>query len=423
MRVLHLIDPASPGGSGCTLHLLAETVHRLNSIDHGVIVLGNRRHTDLARRCGVRVWGQIPAPLNIPLMARHSMKKLARMMQSAAGAFDIVHAWTVESALLSILTFPHCKRLATLSVGPRTGPTVELLNKLLKRHPMPMCAASSGVFREFESLGVAAELLSVLPPGVNPESVHMLPRAQLHERWNIDTDTFVIGLLSEPPDWADAHLAVDIIARPRAAGRNIRVVVHPRAFRRVEAEFWSRELGWHDFIITDPQLSEPWKLVNGLDMAFMIGSESNALDLSESGSPLSMLTGGERRLRPMPGIMPLLWMMAGELPVVAEASDAVRDVLEDSVNGLLINQRDIIAAADRIKRLHDDPTLAGRIGAAARQRVEQDFHISSYCVRLKDTYEHIIEGLPPHVLGVDNRPWVARKRMENKAEEPEWTMR
>lgn len=423
MRVLHLIDPASPGGSGCTLHLLAEAVKRLNSVEHRVIVLGNRRHADVARRCGVRPWGQVQPPLNIPMLARHSMKRLARLMQSAAGRFDIVHAWTAESALLATIAFPDAQRMATLPVGPVTGPSVDMLVRLLQRRPMPLCASSSGVFREFESLGVDSELLSVLPPGVNPQSVHMLSRKTLHKRWGVDRDTFVVGLLSEPPNWSDAHLAVDIIARPVSAGRSIRVVLHPRAFRRVEAEYWSRELGQFDFVITEPQLSEPWRIVRGLDMAFMIGSDANALDLRESGSLLSVFTGGGRRLRPMPGIMHLLWAMAAERPVVAEASDAVRDVLEDGVNGLLVNQRDIIAAADRIKRLYDDRTLAGRIGAAALERIEEDFHISAFCVRLKDTYQHVIDGLPPHVLGVDHRPWVARKRMDETETEPQWTMR
>ena len=90
-------------------------------------------------------------------------------------------------------------------------------------------------------------------------------------------------------------------------------------------------------------VAEPWRIVHGLDAAMLIGGDLNSMDLRGTGSPFARLTGGGRRLRPMPGIMPLLWAMSAGVPVVAEASDAVRDVVEDGRTGLLVNQHDINA--------------------------------------------------------------------------------
>jgi glycosyltransferase involved in cell wall biosynthesis len=110
------------------------------------------------------------------------------------------------------------------------------------------------------------------------------------------------------------------------------------------------------------------------------------MDLAGAGSPFSLLTGGGRRLRPMPGIMPLLWVMSAAVPVIAEASDVMRGVIEDGSTGLLVDQHDLNGASDRIMRIYDDPTIAGRIGSEARRVVRRDFHVSAFCVRLKETY-------------------------------------
>lgn len=63
----------------------------------------------------------------------------------------------------------------------------------------------------------------------------------------------------------------------------------------------------------------------------------------------------------------LLDAMAYGLPVVALAAGGVPEVIEDGQNGLLV-PRDGFAGA--ILRLLEDPALAARLGAAARQTVE-----------------------------------------------------
>ncbi len=69
MRILHLIDPAAPGGGPCTLKLLAETLTRVAG-RHDVLIAGTTDHIALARRCGLAPLGRIRAPLNRPTLAR-----------------------------------------------------------------------------------------------------------------------------------------------------------------------------------------------------------------------------------------------------------------------------------------------------------------------------------------------------------------
>jgi glycosyltransferase involved in cell wall biosynthesis len=388
MRVLHLIDPGSPGGGACTLRLLAEPLARLRSVAQDVFVVGTRAHADLARRCGVRVTGVIPAPINQPALARRALRRAVRHRERS-GPYDVIHAWTLASAGLAEVAAPDRARVTTLTVGPVTGLASQVPLMMLRDPATPVLVTSTAVEREYRSIGLRTERLTVMPPGVNPEAVTPTDRAELRRRWEVDDDAFVVGLLSEPACWADARTAVNLVVRVALSGRRVRLILYPGAKRRPESERWAARLGHRDVMVMDDDVAEPWRVMNGLDAAILIGGELNSMDLTGSGSPFSVLTGGGRRLRPMPGIMPLLWVMSAGVPVIAEASDAVRDVIEDGESGLLVDQHDFNGASDRLVRLYDDRTIAGRIGMNARARVRRSFHTSAYCVRLREVYDRL----------------------------------
>jgi glycosyltransferase involved in cell wall biosynthesis len=409
VRILHLIDPHSPGGGACTLRLLAEPLQRLRSLEQDVIVIGSRWHADLARRCGVEPIGQLAPPASQPALARRALARAIRAREAALGPYDVIHAWTASTAALAVMAAPNRRRLATLAVGPLTGPAAQLFLFLTEQHHVPSLAASSAVYREYRSLGVDRRSISVLPPAVNPESSPGEDRAALRRRWGIDdsvSSTFVVGLLSEPVNWADARMAVNAVVRAAVTGRDFRLLVHHSAPRRIEAQRWAAKLGYRNLLIVDDEVAEPWRIVSGLDAALLIGGELNSMNLSGAGSPFSVLTGGGRRLRPMPGVMPLLWAMSAGVPVIAEASDAVKDIVHDGQSGLLVSQYDLNTASDRLIRLYDDPTIAGRIGMQARALQQKRFHVSAYCVRLKEAYQRLADGRAVRVVSDDDEPLV-----------------
>jgi hypothetical protein len=406
VRVLHLVDPGSPGGGGCTLRLIAEPMERLGSVEQDLLILGGRAHVELAQRCGVEPTGSIAPPLGHPAMAQRALRRTVRVLERSREPYDVIHAWTPRAAMLALMAATEHRRVAGFSVGPVTGLSMHTLMLLLEQRPMPLLASSTAVRDEYCSLGIPSRLFSVLPPAVNLDSVDGGDRNEMRDRWGVDRQTFVVGLLSEPVNWADAQIAINTLTRVQATGRNVRLLVHDSATHRVEAERWAAGVGMRDLLVVDDDVAEPWRVVRGLDAALLIGGELNTMDLSGAGSPFALLTGGGRRLRPMPGIMPLLWAMAAGVPVIAEASDAVRDVITDGVSGLLVSQGDINAAADRLLRLYDDSTIAGRIGMNARARVNERHHVSAFCVRLKDVYERLIEGRTVRVVSDENDPVV-----------------
>ncbi|MBL8058951.1 MAG: glycosyltransferase [Anaerolineales bacterium] len=83
-------------------------------------------------------------------------------------------------------------------------------------------------------------------------------------------------------------------------------------------------------------------------------------------------------------------MAAGRV-VIATAAGGVLDVIEDEVTGLLVPPADPAAIAAAIERVVQEPELARRLGAAARQRVEERFTIQRHVAAVQRIYQALPE--------------------------------
>lgn len=84
----------------------------------------------------------------------------------------------------------------------------------------------------------------------------------------------------------------------------------------------------------------------------------------------------------------LLEAAATARPMVGFDAPGVRDLIEDGVNGVLVPLGDAEGLAEALKRLAEDPDLRARLGAAARNTVEQRYaarHIGAQLVDLIET--------------------------------------
>ena len=95
--------------------------------------------------------------------------------------------------------------------------------------------------------------------------------------------------------------------------------------------------------------------------------------------------------------MPVAWLegMAMGKPVVAGNSGPGPELIQDGVNGLLCNPHDPRSIAASVIRLLQDPLLAERLGAAARQRVLQDFSADRLVQKNRDFYHRCLNPSEP----------------------------
>lgn len=82
--------------------------------------------------------------------------------------------------------------------------------------------------------------------------------------------------------------------------------------------------------------------------------------------------------------------MACGVPVVASRAGALAEIIEDGESGLLVEPNNSGELAQAILRLMSDGDLAGRIGAAARFRIVQQFASTSVAERMASAYRAAI---------------------------------
>ena len=84
--------------------------------------------------------------------------------------------------------------------------------------------------------------------------------------------------------------------------------------------------------------------------------------------------------------------MASGRPLVATAVGEVPTVVVDGQTGLLVRAEDAGALAEAILSLLRDPELRRRFGAAAKQRVQDEYSAARMTLEYLRVYEEAIDG-------------------------------
>lgn len=74
--------------------------------------------------------------------------------------------------------------------------------------------------------------------------------------------------------------------------------------------------------------------------------------------------------------------------VLATRSGGATEIVEDGVNGLLIDKQSPVEMADRILRLAADPALRVRLARAGRERIEAHFDLARQAARFEEALVH-----------------------------------
>ncbi len=399
MRILHLINPASAGGGPCTLRLAAEAISRLAEDSHEVLLIGSGAGAAAARRCGLSAGRGIGVALNRPAFGRPVLARTIAEMESARGAFDLVHAWTADLAAAARGRPAICTVLAGApgrEPAERGGGHATFL------------AATPEIARRLGANGIPS---TVLPPGVDASAVVREDRALLRQRWSADETTFITALLGEPAAAQDGELSLATVARASMTGRDVRIVVHHDEARRMTTRRWLGKLGMEKVVLIDDDVLEPWRVVAGLDAALVAplpGRSTAAVAMQH----LPLIAGAmswAAAARPrsergvLPSVLPAAWAMAAGVPVVAPDSVAGGRIVEDGRTGLLYEPGDFNSAATRILDLHEDARFAARIGAAGRALVEERFDPDRFAARLGRIYRQVARGEPVRVQDEEER--------------------
>lgn len=288
------------------------------------------------------------------------LRKIIRAKQ-----IDVVHTHTthglVDTSLCKLVT-PRLRLVHTFHFGnyPHTQPRILWMERMFSRLADRLIAVG-----DVQRSQVRA--------------VYRLPDHRIRTIWNGVTwlsgsgdSTFrtrmgadnriVIGTIATLIPQKGLGDLLDVAKALRDAGRKALFVIVGDGKLRGDLEAKRRELGLEDTVVLTG-----W-ITNAADVALPTFDIFFQPSLWEAMSVV------------------ILEAMAAGKPVVATRVGENGEVIDDGVDGLLVQPKDIAGMAEALGRLIDDPTLRVRLGAAARRKVEQHFTVEHMTRAYEEVY-------------------------------------
>jgi len=191
------------------------------------------------------------------------------------------------------------------------------------------------------------------------------------DRWltrkelGIDVETCLIGTVGRlTPVKGLSYLiqSLSILLRQRA---NVRLLIVGDGMIRKDLEAQAHNLGIGENVVFLGHREDTLELMQALDI-FVLPS------LSE-GIPMALLEA-----------------MAASRAVVASRVGGIPEIVEDGVEGILVEPMDVTRLAESCMKLIDFPENAMKMGEQARKRVVQDFSASAMADRVEGLYKELV---------------------------------
>jgi len=211
-------------------------------------------------------------------------------------------------------------------------------------HALPVTRVLAG---HLTSVGVGEKRITVIPNGVNPARLANLPsRPQAKSRLGLDSK-LVLGFVGFIHDWHGLSQVVELLHTQRDA--DLHLLILGEGPGRAAIERRAAELGVADrFHFTGiVQRNEVGRYLAAFDIALQPA-------VTPYASPLKLFE----------------YLYLG-LPIVAPATDNIREILEDRVNALLFEPDSPEAFCQAVRTLCTDPALRARLGAEAKSTIER----------------------------------------------------
>lgn len=371
MRVLHLFEASDFSVPHARLALLAQSLGRMPDVTEDVCLLGNRSLETAANDLGITARWRFNLAGRMGISGYFRLRRELRQHR-----YDLIHCWSIRtmgSPTLAAVTAADVPRVVTVCrmASAKEARWAGVLTRHLKADTVYL-PISSSVGRSMLEHGVDPQHVHTLRPGIDMSLYQPSLRKPLRESWEVDNATRVVALLGDPTEEASAMaafmatgLADQILA---SRGRPVVLLVHPQQRDIDQAMSTARQIDPASRIVLEPRIDRPWEILPGCDIALAMG---------HSG-----------------GNLPLLWAMACAVPIVAEATPAISEIVEDRHSAMLARPDLPKALAHRITQLAEDEQLAWKLKDTARHEAYTFFSRQRYVQSLKQVYEQVTAREP-----------------------------
>jgi len=279
--------------------------------------------------------------------------KLAKLMRERR--IDVVHTHTTQGlvdAVLCKLLMPRLKVVHTFHFGnyPHTRASIRWMERLFGRAANRLFAVGKVQRAQVQKLYRFRESsIGTMWNGVNAPAAG--DADQFRATHGIGRDTILIGTIATLIDQKGLPDLMRVARRILDAGHDARFVICGEGEMRGELERLRRELGLDGKVIL-----AGW-VKNAAQVALPAFDVFYQPSLWEAMSVV------------------LLEAMAVGKPIVATRVGEAPVFIEDGVDGLLVEPRDVEGQARALLRLIGDPALRERMAGAARRKWQQSFTV------------------------------------------------
>jgi glycosyltransferase involved in cell wall biosynthesis len=297
-----------------------------------------------------------------------TFRKLLRIVRSRQ--IDVVHTHTthglVDAALCKLLV-PRLKLVHTFHFGnyPHTRPRIIWMERIF-------CRLADRLFSVGE---VQRQQI---------RAVHHLPDGRIRTTWNGVTipsgtgdPTFrgriraegklLVGTIATLIEQKGLRHLMTVARKIRDAGHDVKFVIVGEGHLRGELEGMRHQLGLDDTVELTGWLTNAAELALPTFDVFFQPSQWEAMSVV------------------------ILEAMAAGKPVVATRVGENPHVIDDGVNGLLVEAGDVDAMAGALGRVLGDPELRQQLGCAARRKVQEHFTVEHMARAYEREYLDVLQ--------------------------------
>ncbi len=368
MKILHLTSGGDVGGAKTHVLSLLQEMGKQHQVMLCCFVEG--AFAEEARQMGIptRVF-----PRKNPIYLRRAILKMVRQ-----GEYDLIHchgakanvysAWLRKRLAIPLISTVHSDPRLDYLGRPMANVTYGVMNRMALKHRDGWVAVSDPMKDLLISRGYPGDQIWPIYNGIEfPEHLPHRPRREYLEslglRWGDDTVIFGIAArITSVKDIPTLLRAFSIVCKrcPQA-----RLLIAGDGEQREAVEQLAREM-----CPEDRYFFAGWQ---GDMNSFYHSVDVNMLTSLSEAFPYAIPEGGRMACA-----------------TISTAVGGVPRILEDDVNGFLVEPGDTEQIAQRMIRLVEDPKLRSRLGMALRETIRRDYTVSAMAQRQEAIYEEVL---------------------------------
>ncbi|MEP6890769.1 MAG: glycosyltransferase [Nitrospirota bacterium] len=242
----------------------------------------------------------------------------------------------------------------------------ESIERSVHRHCVEaVIGVSSQIERKYQA-GSDVSRVTCIRNGIDLEGKPVrTDRWRTRKDLNVDSETCLIGTVGRLTPVKGILYLLQATRMLLHQGASVKVLVVGDGGIRKDLETQTRALGISENVVFLGHREDTEELLQALDI-FVLPS------LSE-GIPMALLEA-----------------MAASRAVVASRVGGIPEIVEDGIEGFLVEPMDVNGLAERCQRLIESPDVARKMGDQARKRVERDFSATAMAERVALVYRDLL---------------------------------